>query len=71
MPGEKRKEPALVVRLPPVVEIAAGSHHTFARTASGAVYCWGLNAHGQLGIGGETMRERPIQVMDAPARATR
>jgi alpha-tubulin suppressor-like RCC1 family protein len=33
------------------VEITAGNHHTCARKQNGAVYCWGRNDLGQLGIG--------------------
>src|SRR5205823_2394087 len=41
------------VMMPPAaaVEIAAGDYHTCARTAAGAVWCWGRNDRGQLGIG--------------------
>lgn len=34
-----------------IVEIAAGTYHTCARRASGAVICWGSNQFGQLGDG--------------------
>ena len=33
-----------------VVEVAAGSHHTCARLASGAVTCWGRAYDGQFGV---------------------
>jgi alpha-tubulin suppressor-like RCC1 family protein len=33
------------------VEMVAGYHHTCARTAEGAVYCWGRNDGGQVGVG--------------------
>ncbi len=33
----------------PPVELALGNLHSCARTASGAVYCWGSNVHAQLG----------------------
>jgi alpha-tubulin suppressor-like RCC1 family protein len=34
-----------------VVEIDGGEHHSIARTKMGAVYCWGRNDEGQIGIG--------------------
>ncbi|MBN3324517.1 HERC3 ligase, partial [Atractosteus spatula] len=34
----------------PVFQIAAGGAHSFALSLSGAVYCWGANNAGQLGI---------------------
>jgi alpha-tubulin suppressor-like RCC1 family protein len=35
-----------------VVQVAAGSGHTMALTASGELYAWGQGDHGQLGHGG-------------------
>lgn len=37
-----------------VVQLALGGAHTCARTLSGKVRCWGLNAYGQLGYGHTT-----------------
>ncbi|CAH0605431.1 unnamed protein product [Chrysodeixis includens] len=34
----------------PIALIACGSHHTFALSKSGAVFGWGKNTHGQLGL---------------------
>jgi alpha-tubulin suppressor-like RCC1 family protein len=38
----------------PVIDIEAGSQHACAQQQSGAVYCWGANTRGQLGIGNTT-----------------
>ena len=38
-------------------------HHTHAHfTESGAIFTWGLNAHGQLGVGDTRTRFRPMHV---------
>jgi alpha-tubulin suppressor-like RCC1 family protein len=43
--------PIQVSGLNNVVAIAAGVYHTLAVTANGNIYSWGLNDHGQLGLG--------------------
>eukprot|EP00505_MAST-04D_sp_SCG-Rhode-Island_P001315 Stramenopile-MAST_4_protein_1315 len=53
---ENRFLPELVVPLSTggdtgVVHVAAGAHHAHAITAGGSLYSWGLNKHGQLGVG--------------------
>lgn len=43
--------------------ITAGFHHSCAATGAGAITCWGLNDHGQLGDGTRVNRTRPAQVV--------
>jgi alpha-tubulin suppressor-like RCC1 family protein len=42
--------------------ISAGLMHTCALTVQGAAYCWGLNADGQLGNGGNANSPTPVPV---------
>ena len=43
--------------------ISAGGLHTCARRSTGELYCWGLDAHGQVGDGGtSTNRHAPSEV---------
>jgi alpha-tubulin suppressor-like RCC1 family protein len=48
-----------------VTDIAAGGYHSLAVRAGGAVYTWGRNDHGQLGLGDhghDTYRNVPTEV---------
>ncbi|KAM4627974.1 putative E3 ubiquitin-protein ligase HERC4 isoform 2-T2 [Polymixia lowei] len=40
-----------------VVQVACGTSHSLALTITGEVYSWGLNSHGQLGLGKEVSRQ--------------
>ncbi|WP_437568166.1 protein kinase domain-containing protein [Sorangium sp. So ce542] len=42
--------------------ISAGGGHTCAIDASGALYCWGRNADGELGVGDTAHRLEPTRV---------
>ncbi len=45
-----------------VTTLATGAQHTCVATVSGAVYCWGYNAYGQLGNGSTTNAFSPTLV---------
>jgi alpha-tubulin suppressor-like RCC1 family protein len=46
-----------------VLDVALGSHHTLVRTAR-AIYSFGCNKQGQLGLGDTTMRIQPTLVRE-------
>jgi alpha-tubulin suppressor-like RCC1 family protein len=54
--------PSAVPLTMPVAQLVAGSSHTCARSAGGAMVCWGWNAAGQLGLGTKSLEERPTAV---------
>jgi alpha-tubulin suppressor-like RCC1 family protein len=45
------------------IAVAAGARHTCAVLTNHTLWCWGNNAHGQLGISGPSTSS-PIQVLD-------
>jgi E3 ubiquitin-protein ligase HERC3 len=45
-----------------IVEVSAGGSHSLALSDRGAVYAWGSNAHGQLGVGDLQCRRQPVIV---------
>ena len=46
----------------PVVSCGAGAYHSLAITADGGVWAFGLNNHGQLGVGGTGGAAAPVRV---------
>ncbi|TRY56175.1 hypothetical protein DNTS_002530 [Danionella cerebrum] len=46
----------------PAAQISAGGGHSFVLSISGAVYAWGKNSSGQLGLGDTTDRSIPSTV---------
>ncbi|XP_053559395.1 probable E3 ubiquitin-protein ligase HERC3 [Bombina bombina] len=46
----------------PLAQVAAGGSHSFALSLSGAVFGWGKNSAGQLGLNDEQVRESPCHV---------
>lgn len=46
----------------PIASIACGSYHSFAVSKSGAVFGFGKNSFGQLGVGDENSRYYPTQL---------
>ena len=47
---------------PELSGVCCGASHSLARTASGLLWAWGCNEHGQLGLGDTKPRFRPEQV---------
>lgn len=67
-------EPAIeLAGLPRSVELTAGDSHVCARDGAGAVWCWGRNDVGQLGIGVDELRfaaqPRPVIELSTPVDA--
>ncbi|XP_041118833.1 probable E3 ubiquitin-protein ligase HERC3 [Polyodon spathula] len=54
----------------PLAQIAAGGDHSFAVSLSGAVYTWGRNHAGQLGLGNTTERFSPTLVKSLQLKKT-
>lgn len=48
------------------VDIFAGNQHSFFINKNGEAFAWGLNNHGQLGIGNLEMTSTPTQVIMPP-----
>jgi alpha-tubulin suppressor-like RCC1 family protein len=63
-PATGAMAPRVIGALPvPMVFVASGTSHSLAVRSDGAVYAWGANAGGQLGIGStEARRALPVQI---------
>eukprot|EP00742_Colponemidia_sp_Colp-10_P002210 GILJ01002363.1.p1 GENE.GILJ01002363.1~~GILJ01002363.1.p1 ORF type:complete len:646 (-),score=71.18 GILJ01002363.1:240-2123(-) len=58
---EARNKPTVIVDLKEkaICHIACGSYHSAAVSENGEVYTWGMNDHGQLGLGNLDNTSRP------------
>src|SRR5258706_11138549 len=61
-PALGRPTPVAAGTLQGAVELASGADFTCARTADGAVWCWGEDQDGQLGDGADIGRADPAPV---------
>ncbi|CAK0825058.1 unnamed protein product, partial [Prorocentrum cordatum] len=55
-------KPVAALQSRPIVQVCCGGQHSLARTATGLLWAWGCNEHGQLGLGDSRTRFRPEQV---------
>jgi alpha-tubulin suppressor-like RCC1 family protein len=56
------KEPDIVDDLDDAIALAAGFKHSLALDVNGAVWSWGDNAYGQLGVGSTTDKKKATQI---------
>ncbi|HEX2023924.1 MAG TPA: hypothetical protein VHF00_04425 [Acidimicrobiales bacterium] len=61
-----RWSPVTVAGQTGMVSIAAGFHHSLARSGAGYAVAWGWNGHGQLGDGTTTDRPLAVRVPNLP-----
>ena len=45
----------------PIKQIICGEYHTFAICENNKIYCWGYNSYGQLGLGDNDNRNKPVE----------
>lgn len=57
-----KNRPVRVQGIGKVEEVAVGYNHVLALTQDGAVYSWGSNEYGQLGIEGSQLSAVPVKV---------
>lgn len=75
-PSFDSRIPVKVVQAPGVMagkkikKIFVAQHHSCALSEDGLVFCWGYNGSGQLGTGGTTLSNVPVQVGGALAGLT-
>lgn len=62
-PGPETATPSLVVGGHRFASLALGGDHACGVTDEGSAYCWGWNAHGQLGDGGTEHSSSPRLVI--------
>ncbi|XP_078385864.1 putative E3 ubiquitin-protein ligase HERC3 [Cetorhinus maximus] len=70
--GGSQHSPQCVTSLTemPVAQITAGGEHSFALSLSGAVFGWGRNNHGQLGLQDTEDRDKPNYVKQLECKKT-
>jgi alpha-tubulin suppressor-like RCC1 family protein len=67
--GATSEPPLMPTRVPglqDVVDVSLGEAHGCAVTNDGAVYCWGNNEAGELGIPASSPRAEPVRVWGLP-----
>lgn len=64
---EKNYVPYEIPCLEDIEEVCAGWAHSIAITGSGAIFSWGLNSHGQLGLGDTAAKSTPQVVRQIDA----
>ncbi len=60
--GSPSATPVQVQGISAVQAISAGRDHCLALKSDGSVWAWGLNAHGELGIGNTSSKSEPMLV---------
>jgi alpha-tubulin suppressor-like RCC1 family protein len=68
--GSTRSVPGRLTTSLPIASISAGLDHTLAVDASGALWAWGHNVHGELGDGTYSNRAAPVMIMQNIAMAS-
>lgn len=69
-PSASSTIPSQVSGLAGVINISAGSDHSFARKSDGTVWAWGKNLDGQLGDGTVVSKTTPVQIVSMAGATT-